>query len=1211
MKFMHLSDLHLEKRAAELKSQDEVEAKVVDERTHRLETEEEMRVRIEAEVRAQYEAEAKARAEAEARIQTELETKAIQVMTSMPNNDTHQFSRKKPHIEDNNLRVTIEKNIDRLELYYPEGKIFALDSIDSHLREAFAKLYKKAGYATVDDLFGAYGFEVISGNAVRELRSFVRYTPGNEPDFIKPKIDNMIARLSEYYPDHVISRGIQTDHKKLSNKVSGLYQWLGYENYRDFLAAYGFEYNVGESGRPMARDYDELVDTLVEKYKNSPKPKSMGDLLFDNPDLKGPLKTLQNKSKEVYGMTLKKYFEEVGIFALRETAGAISPRTASARVQDGVYDALAAVYSKLDENEYGTAEEAIYCLEGMNVKQNKAGQIYIFSAVISGSTVTIPYGIDFISNGAFSGQQNIKEIVISAELLEVPTKAFADCISLERIEIPEGVMEIGSSAFANCQSLKSIVLPKSLKQIGSRAFFNCAGLTEVVFLNPMTMVGEDAFAGCAYTYEPPKEAEVTDCKYFNYSMDRKGNVTISGFNGDMEAIVIPGMIEGHPVTTIGKGAFEGCKNLVEVSMSDYISTVQGDSFRDCISLKKIHLSNGVTKIITTTFKGCISLKAINIPDGVTEIKKATFKDSPIEHLHIGKSLAKIDTKAFYNGEYDPYTGRQKTTRAINKITVDPANPYLKSIESMILSRDGKAIYAVLGNKKKMTIPEGVEVINDFAFEGLAFFSDVILPDSLVSIGVGAFANTALRSVTFGPNVRNIGNEAFTYCDNLTAAVFNEGLESIGYRAFADSPIVSVILPDSLRKLGEESFNCIGDGYYSNQKHQEFKIAESNPYLKADGEALYTLEDGKITLKVLYGEQFRNQYNNKKNLEYNVQSGTTHIGREAFKNCNLLSKVTLPEGLISIGELAFASCNLLKHIEIPNSVEFIGEFAFKGTSIKNFVLGENLREVGTCAFLTGGELHENKTSLRSIKVKKGNSIYYVDQNALMKRKSDGTGAVVEYFGRDEIVVLPDDISEICTGAFVCSIVKEVHIPSSVTTIGEEAFVGCSQLVRLSVGFAEPENGANFAIIYIPENKMNQYDYSGEDIRNQYLDCIRVNSSGSVFDFVKYDSLFETIKTSKDKILVATDRLKSAIQLVPLYRDKYLTYLRKNAKKAVEVVVEFDDLSGLNTLAELDVFTGKNIDDVIELANKAKKPEILSYLMNYKNSKIGISEEDYDL
>ena len=155
------------------------------------------------------------------------------------------------------------------------------------------------------------------------------------------------------------------------------------------------------------------------------------------------------------------------------------------------------------------------------------------------------------------------------------------------------------------------------------------------------------------------------------------------------------------------------------------------------------------------------------------------------------------------------------------------------------------------------------------------------------------------------------------------------------------------------------------------------------------------------------------------------------------------------------------------------------------------------------------------------------------------------------------------------------------------------------------------GMNF---YIPDihHGSDGYDsYVDSTIRDQYMDCIRVDGKGNIFDFVKYDSLFETITAAKDKILVATDRLKSPIQLVPLYREKYLDYLQRNADQAVRTVIEFDDLSGLNILAKLGVFTGKNIDEVIELANSAKKPESLSFLMNYKNFSIGISETDYEL
>lgn len=1191
------------KRAEERKAQEEAAAKAQQERPVKQETEEEMRTRIEAEIRAKLEAEVRERIIAEEKRKA-IET-AVQKAQAEPKKVTAKSTR--PYVADRRLAASLDRAFDKLESYFPEGKVFAFDSIDSHLRETFAELYKKAGYSTMDEMLNAYGFEIISGDAVKELRSFVMYTPGNEPECIKNNVDNALALLAEYYPDRIIPRGIQHDHKNLSGKISGLYQWLGYRDQKSFLEAYGYNYNAGETGRP-SQDYQAIIDSLLEKYKNSPKPRSLGELLFDNPDLKGPLKTLQNKSSEVFGMTLKKYFEEIGIF--------VPSRTTNAGTQDAVLETLTKLYAGLDESEYGSIEDALDCLEGMNVKQNKSGQVYIFRAVGSEDTVTIPYGIDFISSGSFMRQRNLREVIISAALTEIPAGAFSDCPALSRIDIPEGVISIGSEAFANCTSLREIKLPESLQRIASKAFANCTSLERVELLNPMTLVSEDAFIGSAYNYESPAEAEATDSAYFKYSMDRKGNITISGFTGDMETVVIPGMIEGHPVTTIGKGAFQNCKHLVDVSMSDYITTMQGDSFRDCISLKKIHLSNGISKIITTSFDGCIGLKEINIPDGVTEIKRATFKDSHLEKLHIGKSLSAIESTPFYNGEYNPYTGKQKTTRAINKITVDPANPYLKAVDTMVLSKDGKTLYAMLGNKKTVTIPEGVEVIGNYAFEGLTFLYDVILPESLVAVGEKAFSGTAIRSVTLGQNVKRISTEAYANCPDLTAAVFNDGLEEIGDKAFAGSPIASVQLPASVRTLGAESFNCFAGGYCyygGNESSQSFKIDSSNPYIKADGNALYTITENKKTLQALYGQTFH-QYiydNRQKTLEYTVQDGTTHIGPAAFGRCASLGKVTLPEGLISIGDNAFVDCQNLSDVVLPSTIEVIGDYAFRGTSLKKIVLGAAVREIGNCAFITGDERKGERTKLRGIKVDKKNSTYYIDHKALMMRKADGTSAVVVYFGGDEIVALPDSVSEILGGAFKRSIVQEIQIPASVTAIGEEAFAGCSKLTRLRVGFAEPENGANFAVVYIPETKHSQHGYADSQIRDRYLDCIRADESGTVFDFVKYDSLFETITTSKDKILVAMNRLKSGIQLAPLYREKYFKYLRRNAKKAVEIFVEFDDLSGLNTLAELEIFTGKNIDQMIELANKAEKPEILSYLMNYKNAHIGITEEDYDL
>jgi len=1203
----------------------EAEAKAIAEEKARKKAEAEAKAKAAEEARIKAEKEAKAKAEKEARIKKEIEARArmeaeirAKVEAEMRAEAEAQKGRtnsSRPFIPDAKLASSVNKAFDKLEAYYPEHKVFSFDNIDSELREKMSKYYKELGYSTVTDMFAAYGYEIISGDAVKELRSFVMYTPGNEPDIIKGKVESMLRRLEEYYPDHVIPRGMQNDHKKLAGAVSGLYQWLGYSDAGEMLKAYGYEYNVGElTGRPLARDYDDLINTLVEKYKDGPKPKSMGDLLFDNPDLKGALKTLQNKSSEVFGMTLKKYFESVGIFEAKGASGSQrSKTTATVGMQDKAITALEQRYSSY-QGEF-SYDEAVSALSNMNVKQNKAGQIYIFRAGDCGAEVVIPYGIDSISSGAFRDQAGLETVDILAELQEIPADAFADCSSLREVSIPEGVTSIGPNAFANCSSLDHITLPKSLLQVGDAAFSGCTSLVDVEILNPMIMVSNTAFDGCPFVYTPAVEDETTDPGFFKYTSDRKGNITITGFTGDQENISIPGMIDGHPVTTIGKGAFQECRNLVSVTMSDYISTIQGAAFKDCISLKKMHISNAVSKIVSTTFRGCIGLEEVNIPDALPEITKLTFTDSPIEKLHIGKSLASIDAKAFYSGGYDSYSGKKLSTRDIRTVTIDPENPYLSVNGPVVMSKDHKCVMAALGGMKTYSIPEGVETIGNFAFEGLEFLSDVEFPESLVTIGERAFANTSIRRVMLKDQVRAIKKEAFANCQNLTAAVFNKGLEEIGDGAFIGSPVLSVYLPSSIHTLGSYCFDCLSDNYYGYRNKQELKIDPENTCFEADGFALYNVSESGKTLKSFY-DRSRNPYemsyedeDEEELLAYTVSAGTTSIADGAFRRRNGIIKVLLPDGLETIGNHAFEECYQLKDVNIPDSVQTIGAGAFKGTAIEKFVLGENVESIGSEAFAVGDRWQNQNVQLQEIKVSENNQKLFVEQKAVYHNGEDGRISLLTYFGDDDVFEVKEGTSEISGGAFAGNDIQEVHIPSSVVTIGDQAFTGCNHLIRLRIGFAGSEGRDQYAVIYIPEIRMDQYGYySDTRIHDYYMDCIRIAGDGELFDFVKYDSLFEGIPTAKDKILVATDRLKSDIQLVPLYRDQYLEYLKSNSWKAIQTVIEYDDVQGLAIIADLGVIVRGNIDKVIEMANKTGKVDIISFLMNYKNSEIGMDDNN---
>lgn len=147
-----------------------------------------------------------------------------------------------PTKTDRQLAEALDRAFARLEKYYPEHKIFGLDALNGYLRDRFAQLYRQAGYATVEELFASRGIVKIFGSQVRELRDSVLYTPGNEPDIIKNKVENILRRLEEYYPDHVLVRMIEADHKNLSGDISVVYRWLGYPDMQSFLTAYGYEY---------------------------------------------------------------------------------------------------------------------------------------------------------------------------------------------------------------------------------------------------------------------------------------------------------------------------------------------------------------------------------------------------------------------------------------------------------------------------------------------------------------------------------------------------------------------------------------------------------------------------------------------------------------------------------------------------------------------------------------------------------------------------------------------------------------------------------------------------------------------------------------------------------------------------------------------------------------------------------------------------------
>lgn len=138
------------------------------------------------------------------------------------------------------------------------------------------------------------------------------------PESEQRVLANLLRDLNETYPDKIITR-LQQDHKKWYEKVTRLYKNIGYATRDEFLEAYGFKVekaNGGKGGRPSS-DLKAIVEELVSRYEGARFVNTIAELKGENPDLSPKFKNIQNKSKELFGMSFVDYLVEKGVMAAK------------------------------------------------------------------------------------------------------------------------------------------------------------------------------------------------------------------------------------------------------------------------------------------------------------------------------------------------------------------------------------------------------------------------------------------------------------------------------------------------------------------------------------------------------------------------------------------------------------------------------------------------------------------------------------------------------------------------------------------------------------------------------------------------------------------------------------------------------------------------------------------------------------------------------
>ncbi|MBR6770903.1 MAG: leucine-rich repeat domain-containing protein [Lachnospiraceae bacterium] len=173
----------------------------------------------------------------------------------------------------------------------------------------------------------------------------------------------------------------------------------------------------------------------------------------------------------------------------------------------------------------------------------------------------------------------------------------------------------------------------------------------------------------------------------------------------------------------------------------------------------------------------------------------------------------------------------------------------------------------------------------------------------------------------------------------------------------------------------------------------------------------------------------------------IPTSVRNIGKEAFAGHTELVKVELPGYLESIDYNAFADCSSLQKIVIPDNVETIGNGAFSGcSSLESISLGRKLKELGTGVFADCNKLSSVTLSTRNTALAyTGGVIYSKDKKAIYT-------AIPGYdFGT---YTMPSTIETIATNAFWgCDQLEKVSIGNKVKDIPDYTFANCENLTKV--------------------------------------------------------------------------------------------------------------------------------------------------------------------
>ena len=385
--------------------------------------------------------------------------------------------------------------------------------------------------------------------------------------------------------------------------------------------------------------------------------------------------------------------------------------------------------------------------------------------------------------------------------------------------------------------------------------------------------------------------------------------------------------------------------------------------------------------------------------------------------------------------------------------------------------EGSTLTKYRGSDERVTIPDTVEVVGESAFENNQKVQLVVVPKSVKRMDAYVFWGCDnLEEVVLGKGLTSVDEYAFSGCTGLKQITIPENVQSIDAQAFAGcTNLTDIYIPDTVTSIADDAFlNCDNVTIHADEGSVAAKFAQKlaeqksqSPLVTAAPSATGGTSDVQATTEPAPTETPTPAPTP---VPGNVLGSTFVVGNHAMVMV-LPEEETVKQGYTeleadqetgeetqditaeaedgTIQEWKYYRDQSIKAVSIPEGTTEIGRFAFSRSSAESVTFPEGVTTIDYAAFYHCDDLNSVilPDTVTRVEAKAFTHTGWMDdfeENSMDDYLISGD-ILVAYKGDLPEVTIPDGVRVIADEAFRSHTeLKKVHLPASVTNIGDSAF-----------------------------------------------------------------------------------------------------------------------------------------------------------------------------